>query len=62
MIIATCLGVPIGILIRLYNFPGKRILIRLIYFDSLPPVVAGLWYFFYHAEDLGLWSQFHALP
>ncbi|NLT47624.1 MAG: ABC transporter permease [Clostridiales bacterium] len=43
VIISTCLGVPIGVLLGLYDFPGKRALIRTIYtLMSLPPVIAGL--------------------
>lgn len=41
--LASLAGVPLGILLGLYHFPGKRILIRLIYtLMSLPPVIAGL--------------------
>lgn len=41
--IATCLGIPLGVLIGLFNFIGKRIIIRLTYtLMSLPPVIAGL--------------------
>lgn len=41
--ISTCLGVPLGVLIGLYNFKGKHIVIRIIYtLMSLPPVIAGL--------------------
>jgi tungstate transport system permease protein len=43
VLISTLIGVPLGVLIGLYNFPGKRILIRIIYtLMSLPPVIAGL--------------------
>jgi tungstate transport system permease protein len=43
VIISSLAGVPFGILIGLYNFYGKKILIRLIYtMMSLPPVIAGL--------------------
>ncbi|MDD4583969.1 MAG: ABC transporter permease [Eubacteriales bacterium] len=43
VIIATCLGIPFGVLIGLFNFIGKRIIIRLTYtLMSLPPVIAGL--------------------
>lgn len=41
--ISTCIGVPLGVLIGLFNFYGKRVVIRLIYtLMSLPPVIAGL--------------------
>lgn len=43
VIISSVAGVPIGVLLGLYDFPGKRIIIRLIYtLMSLPPVIAGL--------------------
>lgn len=43
VVIATVFGVPLGVLLGLYDFPGKRIVIRLIYtLMSLPPVIAGL--------------------
>ncbi len=41
--ISTCIGVPVGVLYGLYNFVGKRVLIRMTYtLMSLPPVIAGL--------------------
>lgn len=43
VIISTCIGIPLGIIIGTYKFRGKGIIIRLIYtFMSLPPVIAGL--------------------
>lgn len=43
VLISTCIGIPAGILLGIHNFPGKGILIRLIYtLMSLPPVIAGL--------------------
>lgn len=43
VMISTCLGIPTGILLGTYTFPGKGVIIRLIYtFMSLPPVIAGL--------------------
>lgn len=43
VIISTCLGMPLGILLGTHSFRGKGLLLRLIYtFMSLPPVIAGL--------------------
>lgn len=41
--LSACIGVPIGVLYGLYNFFGKKALIRITYtLMSLPPVIAGL--------------------
>ena len=41
--ISTCIGIPSGVLIGLYNFKFKQVVIRIIYtLMSLPPVIAGL--------------------
>lgn len=46
-LIAVGLGLPLGTLVGIYEFPGKRILIRIIHtLMGLPPVVAGLLVFF----------------
>ncbi|AGK55522.1 ABC transporter permease [Bacillus sp. 1NLA3E] len=38
------IGIPIGILLGLTNFPGKKLLLVLVNIGmGLPPVVAGLW-------------------
>lgn len=43
VIIGALFGVPLGALLGLKRFPGRRVLLRLIYtFMSLPPVLAGL--------------------
>lgn len=43
VVISSIAGVPLGMFLGLYNFMGKRIVIRLIYtLMSLPPVIAGL--------------------
>lgn len=43
VLISTCLGMPLGILLGTRNFWGKGIIIRITYtFMSLPPVIAGL--------------------
>ena len=45
--ISTLIGVPLGILIGLYRFRGKRILMRVLNtLMGLPPVLAGLIVFF----------------
>ena len=46
VVISTIFGIPLGILIGNHNFPGKNILLRIIYtLMSLPPVIAGLFLF-----------------
>lgn len=43
VILSTCLGMPVGILLGTHSFRGKGVLLRIIYtFMSLPPVIAGL--------------------
>lgn len=43
VLIASCLGIPIGVLMGTHNFWGKGIIVRIVYtFMSLPPVIAGL--------------------
>ena len=43
VLISTCIGMPLGILLGTHHFKGKGIIIRLTYtFMSLPPVIAGL--------------------
>lgn len=43
VVISTCAGIPLGILLGTHQFRGKGIIVRLIYtFMSLPPVIAGL--------------------
>ena len=57
--VSTCLGAPLGLLIGIRNFPGKRLLIRLIYaLMSTPPVVAGLVVFLFimRRGPLGAWG------
>ncbi|MDL2327294.1 ABC transporter permease [Ruminococcaceae bacterium OttesenSCG-928-A11] len=45
--IAVCIGIPLGSFIGISSFPGKKLLLRVIYtFMGLPPVVAGLFVFF----------------
>jgi tungstate transport system permease protein len=43
VVIASLLGIPAGALLGTHDFPGKGVLVRIIYaFMSLPPVIAGL--------------------
>lgn len=43
VILSSCLGIPVGVLLGTHQFPGKGILVRIIYtLMSLPPVIAGL--------------------
>lgn len=43
VIIALLLGLPIGVFLALYKFPGKKILLDITHtFMGLPPVVVGL--------------------
>lgn len=43
VLISTCIGMPLGILLGTHRFKGKGIIIRFTYtFMSLPPVIAGL--------------------
>ncbi|MDK2880831.1 MAG: tungstate transport system permease protein [Clostridia bacterium] len=43
VVIGALIGVPLGALLGLKRFPGRRLLLRLIYtLMSLPPVLAGL--------------------
>ena len=46
-VISTVIGVPLGVLVGLYRFPGKRLVMRrLNTLMGLPPVLAGLVVFF----------------
>ncbi len=43
LLISTILGIPAGIFLGVRKFPGKSIVIRIVYtWMSLPPVIAGL--------------------
>lgn len=46
VLLSSMVGIPFGVILGLYQIPGKKILIRLTYtFMSLPPVIAGLFVF-----------------
>lgn len=54
--IGMLLGIPMGAYLGLNNFPGKRIVLNLVYtFMGLPPVVAGIvvYLFLSHSGPLG---------
>ena len=43
MLIAVALGLPVGVLLGVARFPGRRVLVALVYTGfALPPVVVGL--------------------
>ena len=43
VLISTCAGIPLGMLLGTHSFRGKGVIVRLTYtFMSLPPVIAGL--------------------
>lgn len=45
--ISCCMGIPLGVIIGMNSFKGKRLLMRIIHtLMGLPPVVAGLLVFF----------------
>jgi tungstate transport system permease protein len=63
--IATLLGIPTGVLLASVNFPGKRLIRRVIQtFMSLPPVVAGLFVFLLLSRQgpLGSLNLLFSLP
>lgn len=44
LVISTLIGVPLGIILGLRRFPGRRLLVALLYTGmGFPPVVIGLW-------------------
>lgn len=43
VLISSCIGIPLGVLLGTHQFRGKGIIVRIIYtLMSLPPVIAGL--------------------
>ena len=63
--ISTLIGVPLGILIGLYRFRGKRILLRVLNtLMGLPPVLAGLIVFFILSRSgpLGTLKLLYTVP
>ena len=59
--ISTVIGIPLGVLIGLYRFPGKRLIMRILNtLMGLPPVLAGLIVFFILSRS-GPLGQFRLL-
>lgn len=64
-IISTLIGVPLGVCIGLYRFPGKRLIMRILNtLMGLPPVLAGLIVFFILSRSgpLGTLRLLYTLP
>ena len=46
VLVAVILGIPLGVLIGTHDFPGKGVILRVIYtLMSMPPVICGLFVF-----------------
>ena len=64
-VISTAIGVPLGVCIGLYRFPGKRLVMRILNtLMGLPPVLAGLIVFFILSRSgpLGTLRLLYTLP
>ena len=64
-VISTVIGVPLGVLVGLYRFPGKRLVMRILNtLMGLPPVLAGLVVFFILSRSgpLGSLRLLYTLP
>ena len=64
-VISTAIGVPLGVLVGLYRFPGKRLVMRILNtLMGLPPVLAGLVVFFILSRSgpLGTLRLLSSLP
>ena len=64
-VISTVIGVPLGVCIGLYRFPGKRLVMRILNtLMGLPPVLAGLVVFFILSRSgpLGTLRLLYTLP
>ena len=64
-VISTVIGVPLGVLVGLYHFPGKRLVMRILNtLMGLPPVLAGLVVFFILSRSgpLGSLRLLYTLP
>ena len=64
-VISTVIGVPLGVLVGLYRFPGKRLVMRILNtLMGLPPVLAGLVVFFILSRSgpLGTLRLLYTLP
>ncbi|MGE5397065.1 MAG: ABC transporter permease [Chitinophagales bacterium] len=59
VLISTCIGVPLGAMLGIKRFPGRRVIMRLTYMlMSLPPVLAGLLVYLLLSRTgpLGFWE------
>ena len=46
VLIATLIGIPLGVLLGIHRFRGRGIILRIVYtFMSMPPVICGLFVF-----------------
>ena len=64
-VISTVIGVPLGVLVGLYRFPGKRLVMRILNtLMGLPPVLAGVIVYFLvtRAGPLGSLRLIYSLP
>ena len=64
-VISIAIGVPLGVCIGLYRFPGKRLVMRILNtLMGLPPVLAGLVVFFILSRSgpLGTLRLLYTLP
>ena len=64
-VISCAIGVPLGVCIGLYRFPGKRLVMRILNtLMGLPPVLAGLIVFFILSRSgpLGTLRLLYTLP
>ncbi|NJL96057.1 MAG: tungstate transporter permease, partial [Anaerolineae bacterium] len=56
LVISTLLGIPLGALIALAQFPGKRLVVAIVYTGmGLPPVVVGLVVYLFLSRS-GAWA------
>ena len=63
--ISAAIGVPLGVVVGLYRFPGKRLVMRILNtLMGLPPVLAGLLVFFILSRSgpLGTLRLLYTLP
>ena len=64
-VISTAIGVPLGVLVGLYRFPGKRLVMRILNtLMGLPPVLAGVIVYFIVTRNgpLGSLRLIYSLP
>ena len=64
-VISTAIGTPLGVIVGLYRFPGKRLVMRILNtLMGLPPVLAGLIVFFILSRSgpLGSLRLLYTLP